>query len=130
MSRYLLSTVITAILLMFGISYAGAATEYTTIESVVEVERDRPVRERVVRITGPDRIVYRVEAPVREIERITEVIEERPQTVISFRGEVLDDNGSKVFRVKDWNETTVTKTDSRGNIIEQSQTVTRTEEIR
>lgn len=96
----------------------SAMALYKTFESTVEiVNPSAPMSERVIKIYSPDRVAYRIVAPDTEIERITKIVTEQPKTVLSFNGDLFDENGERVFRVQKWNtvKTTTTTTDSFGN---------------
>src|SRR5437870_2397565 len=117
----------------FGDSHAALAnTPATTIESSVVVENsaDQP-DERVVQITGPDKVVYRIEASPAQTDEIIRIARQEPQTVLSFNGQAQDVNGEKVFKVENWKKvTTTTKSttsDSLGNRTVEEKTETRTE---
>jgi len=117
------------------VQLAAAATRYTTIESTVDLgNATGPVSERVVKITGPDKNVYVVEAEPKTVERITELVQSKPKTIISFNGDIVEENGRRMFRVKDWQTvsttTTTTTTDELGNKSVESNTETHTEPVR
>lgn len=103
---------ITSIVASTGLSMFFAASVFAnsqvrTIESSIVIENPKaPVTEKVIRITGPDKITYKVESTGPEIERITKIVEKDPNTVVSFNGEVIEESGTKVFRVKEWKEVT------------------------
>jgi hypothetical protein len=120
-----------AISLAFGAN-ALAATTTTTIESSVILDSPTgPATERIVRITGPDKIEYRVQAPATEIERLSNMVRDNPKVVLSFNGDIETINGVRTFRVDNWKkvETTTTKTttDNAGNKSVESTTETHTE---
>lgn len=117
-----------AAVLSIGLSASAfAATKVTTIESSAVIEDLGPrATERIVTITGPDRSTYRIEASPAEVDRLVNIVRANPEARISFRGEVTDLNGSRVFRVDEWREvektTTTTTTDSFGNKEVETQT--------
>jgi len=113
---------------------AFAVEKETTIESTVTVEKtDSPTTERIIKITGPDKVVYRIDAPAEEVEHIATIVRDKPRTVISFNGEATDENGDKVFKLQKWEKvrTTTTKstTDVFGNKSVEESTETHTERV-
>lgn len=118
-----------ALLALVSSSAVLADSRLSTVESRVIVESPLTATgTKVIKITGPDKIEYRVSAPESEVNRLTEVIRTNPDTMVSFNGEVVDENGVKVFRVNKWNKvettTTTTSTDALGNKTVESKTVT------
>ena len=120
--------IISSTLVLAGAATAFAAVTETTIESRVYVEQAPGSDIKIMKIMGPDKIEYRIEAPQAEVQRLTTFIAANPNTIVNFKGEVLDERGIRVFRINNWEktETTTTKvtTDSAGNRAVETQTET------
>lgn len=122
---------ISSTLALAGTVTALAAPAETTIQSRVYIEQSPGTDIKVMKITGPDKIEYRIAAPQAEAQRLSTFIEANPDTIVNFKGEVLDERGLRVFRIRNWEktETTTTKvtTDSAGNkkVETQRETVTK-----
>ena len=133
--KFVASFVSAVVALMVVVAPAHALSKYSTIESVVVIDNPMaPLNQQVIKIVGPDQIEYRVQAPLSEVERLTLLLKNNPHTVVRFNGEVIDENGNRMFKVKDWTktETTTTKTttDAMGNKAVESQTETHTDGTR
>ena len=120
--------IISSTLVLAGAATAFAAVTETTIESRVYVEQAPGSDIKIMKIMGPDKIEYRIVAPQAEVQRLTTFIAANPNTIVNFKGEVLDERGIRVFRINNWEktETTTTKvtTDSAGNRAVETQTET------
>lgn len=112
-------TILTSIVVgFFLVGNALALSEVTTIESRV-ISNSGNAGSTTYMVTGPENIQYRIEASPGEVQRIQTFVKTNPNAIVRFNGTVDDLDGTKVFRVNKWEETTktskTTSTDSLGN---------------
>lgn len=118
------STVVS--LLLAGTAFAGS--EVTTIESRVISNSGNAGS---FSVSGPDSVQYRIEASPGEVQRIQTFVKTNPDALVRFDGAVVESNGTKVFRVNKWEQSTktskTTSTDSMGNtkVTETTETSTK-----
>jgi hypothetical protein len=128
MKKLILASCLSAALISGN--FAFAATEVSRVESKVVVENPlAPAEQRIIRITAADGTVLRLDAPAPEIERIVTVTRNEPSRMMVFNGQVVDQAGTKVFKMDNWKEststTTTTSSDSSGNKSVTEKTETR-----
>jgi hypothetical protein len=108
--------------MVFSVLLNGAVlalSEVTTVESRVISGPAAGSTDYTYMINGPGNVQYRIEAPPSEVQRIHTYIQSNPEAVVKFSGSVEDMDGTKVFKVSKWEETShttkTTTTDSNGN---------------
>jgi hypothetical protein len=123
-----IAALIASTTLLSGISFADSRV--TTIESKVEVVPSTTNGITTYRVYGPEKVIYKIQAPDPQLQQLSALIKENPDAVVRFDGQVVDEAGVKVFKVNDWERTqtttTTTTTDALGNKAIRKETHTET----